>query len=269
MPLPLASAAEQACISSLSQGYGSKDQAELVRLFQPLQAPDGTSTPVDSDDSIADGPESLTPPAEVSKVGFVGLGAMGQGMARSIVTRGFTVQGYDTYPPSTERFTSFHADGKVSGKATAAASPAEAAKDAEVFVIVVQNAAQVSDVLFGAGRAADALPYGATIILSSTVPPSFSRELERRLDALGRGLKLVDAPVSGGVARAANGDLTVSHPLYSSREDKALTMYTRSSAPARLQLFTLHTAPFWPCPAKRPTSTASMGVSARLPPSSS
>lgn len=192
-----------------------------MRLFQPLQAPDGTSTPVGSADSSADGLESLTPPAEVSKVGFVGLGAMGQGMARSIVTRGFSVQGYDTYPPSTEKFASFQTDNKSIGKATAAASPAEAAKEAEVFVIVVQNAAQVSDVLFGAGRAADALPYGATIILSSTVPPSFSRDLEHRLDALGRGLKLVDAPVSGGVARAANGDLTVSFSLHttSGRQD--------------------------------------------------
>lgn len=134
-------------------------------------------------------------------------------MARSLVRRGFTVQGYDTYPPSIDKFASFDfGNDAVVGNALPANSPAAAAKDSAVFVIVVQNAAQVADVLFGAGKAAEALPHGATIILMSTVPPSFSRDLELRLDALGRGLKLVDAPVSGGVVRAANGDLTVSGP---------------------------------------------------------
>lgn len=147
---------------------------------------------------------------------------MGQGMARSIVKKGFSVSGYDTYPPSTEKFVSFFAQEKGAAQAIGAGSPSEAAKGAEVFVIVVQNAGQVADVLFGAGKAAEVLPYGATIILSSTVPPSFSRELEGRLDALDRGLKLVDAPVSGGVARAANGDLTVSPSSYS------LSCYTQS-----------------------------------------
>jgi 3-hydroxyisobutyrate dehydrogenase-like beta-hydroxyacid dehydrogenase/uncharacterized protein YgbK (DUF1537 family) len=148
----------------------------------------------------------LTPtgtPLEVNRIGFVGLGAMGYGMATSLVRAGISVHGYDVYQPSMERFIS------VGDKATAAASPYDAAEGASVLVLMVQNAAQVEDVLFGSGKAAIALPHGAVVILHSTVPPSFVRSLEQRLLGLGKNIGLVDAPVSGGVARAAKGDLTI------------------------------------------------------------
>jgi 3-hydroxyisobutyrate dehydrogenase-like beta-hydroxyacid dehydrogenase len=91
----------------------------------------------------------------------------------------------------------------------AASSPAEAAKGTAALILMVQNAVQAWDVLFGAGKAAEELSDGATVILSSTVPPSEARRIGDKLESLGRGLSLVDAPVSGGVARAAKGDLTV------------------------------------------------------------
>jgi 3-hydroxyisobutyrate dehydrogenase-like beta-hydroxyacid dehydrogenase len=149
----------------------------------------------------------LTPtvtPNEIDKVGFIGLGAMGLGMATSLVKAGFHVCGYDVSPhPITE----FVAAGE---KAEAASSPAEAALDAKVMILMVQNASQVEDVLFGSGKAAEKLPSGAVVILNSTVPPSFTRSLRSRLLDLGKELDLVDAPVSGGVTKAANGQLTVS-----------------------------------------------------------
>ena len=74
---------------------------------------------------------------------------------------------------------------------------------------MVQNASQVEDILFGTAAAADALADSAVIILSSTVPPKFVCNLQERLSALNRGLVLVDAPVSGGVVRAMEGNLTV------------------------------------------------------------
>jgi 3-hydroxyisobutyrate dehydrogenase-like beta-hydroxyacid dehydrogenase len=98
----------------------------------------------------------------------------------------------------------------------AAASPAEAAKGTTALILMVQNAAQAWDVLFGAGKASDELADGATVILSSTVPPSEARCVGEKLESLGRGLSLVDAPVSGGVARAAKGDLTVRNPFHPS-----------------------------------------------------
>jgi 3-hydroxyisobutyrate dehydrogenase-like beta-hydroxyacid dehydrogenase len=145
---------------------------------------------------------------EINKVGFIGLGAMGIGMATSLVKAGFPVCGYDIYPPSVERFL------KCGRKASGAQTPADAAIDAQVLILMVQNASQADDVLFGSGKAADSLPNGSVVILSSTVPPSFVRDLRARLVVLGRNIDLVDAPVSGGVVRAANGQLTVRLPKF-------------------------------------------------------
>lgn len=149
----------------------------------------------------------LTPtvtPNEIDKVGFIGLGAMGLGMANSLVKAGFHVCGYDVSPRPITEF------GSVGGKSEVARSPAEAALDATILILMVQNAAQVEDVLFGSGQAAGTLPRGSVVILNSTVPPSFARSMRCRLLDLGKELDLVDAPVSGGVAKAANGQLTVS-----------------------------------------------------------
>jgi 3-hydroxyisobutyrate dehydrogenase-like beta-hydroxyacid dehydrogenase len=133
---------------------------------------------------------------------------MGIGMATSLAKAGFPVCGYDIYPPSVERFL------KLGEKASRAQTPADAAVDAQVLVLMVQNAVQAEDVLFGSGKAADSLPNDSVVILSSTVPPSFVRDLRSRLVGLGRNIDLVDAPVSGGVVRAANGQLTVFLPPY-------------------------------------------------------
>jgi 3-hydroxyisobutyrate dehydrogenase-like beta-hydroxyacid dehydrogenase len=174
-----------------------------VRIYTP-------STPTivhEQAKSIANQSETLTPsvtPLGISKVGFVGLGAMGIGMATSLVKAGFNVCGYDVYEPSKQKFLA------VDERASGAKSPAEAAQGAAIFILMVQNATQVTDVLFGAGKAADALPDSSIIILNSTVPPSFVKDLRQRLISLGRKLELIDAPVSGGVARAAKGELAVS-----------------------------------------------------------
>lgn len=167
-----------------------------------------------SDSAVHDGArkieitdDTLTPtvtPNEIKKIGFIGLGAMGMGMAMCLVKAGFHVSGYDISPGPVSEFVS------CGGKAAAAESPAEAALDASVLILMVQNASQVEDVLFGSGNAAEKLAIGAVVILNSTVPPSFARELNSRLNELGKELYLVDAPVSGGVTKAADGLLTVS-----------------------------------------------------------
>jgi 3-hydroxyisobutyrate dehydrogenase-like beta-hydroxyacid dehydrogenase len=131
---------------------------------------------------------------------------MGIGMSTSLVKAGFHVSGYDIYKPSIEKFL------VTDEKATAANSPSEAAQDAEILILMVQNATQADDVLFGSSQAAKALPAGSIVILNSTVPPSFSKSLGKRLASLGTGLELIDAPVSGGVVRAGQGQLTVGLP---------------------------------------------------------
>ena len=199
----MASAAEQLYLSASSQGFGRQDDSGVLRVYAP-------STPTivhEQAKPIANQSETLTTsvtPLEVSKVGFIGLGAMGIGMATSLVKEGFNVCGYDVYEPSKQKFLA------VGTRASGAKSPAEAAQGAAILILMVQNAAQVTDVLFGAGKAADALPDSSIVILNSTVPPSFIKDLRQRLISLGRKLELIDAPVSGGVAKAAAGELTVS-----------------------------------------------------------
>ncbi|KAF4960756.1 hypothetical protein FSARC_10385 [Fusarium sarcochroum] len=201
VPTPLASTAEQLYIAGAAQGFGSEDDAGLVRLFLP-----GCPEKVKEQASAISDTSKLaasTTAHEISKIGIVGLGAMGQGMAASLVRAGFNVHGYDVFKLSIDKFAS------LGENASPASSPADAAKDASLLILMVQNALQAEDVLFGSGRVVDVLPDDAIVMLSSTVAPSFVKELQEKLHCLGRGIQLVDAPVSGGVVRAANGTLTI------------------------------------------------------------
>ncbi|WP_432189595.1 L-threonate dehydrogenase [Streptomyces sp. Tue6028] len=133
------------------------------------------------------------------RVGVVGLGAMGLGMARSLRAAGYDVGVHDLRP---DVAAGFARDG-----GTAFASPCELAADADVLVCVVVNAAQVESVLFDADGAAEGLRPGAVFVMCSTVDPSWSARLEERLAE--RGVLYLDAPISGGAARAAAGELTM------------------------------------------------------------
>ncbi|MEZ4861233.1 MAG: NAD(P)-binding domain-containing protein [Caldilineaceae bacterium] len=133
------------------------------------------------------------------RVGFIGLGAMGMGMANSLLRAGFTVRGYDINPATVEHF--------VAGGGQGAATVAEAATGADVLIIVVLNADQVTDVLFGQGQAAQNLPKASVVMICSTVSPAFARQTAQKLANL--GLQMLDTPISGGTARAAEGKLSI------------------------------------------------------------
>ncbi|WP_088282037.1 L-threonate dehydrogenase [Ideonella sp. A 288] len=133
------------------------------------------------------------------KVGLVGLGAMGRGMAGSLRRAGFDVHVFDVRPQAVAGFV---ADGGV-----ACASPAELAAACEVVVSVVVNAAQTESVLFGDGGCAAAMRAGSVFVMCSTVDPHWSVALEARLAE--RGLLYLDAPISGGAAKAASGQMTM------------------------------------------------------------
>jgi 3-hydroxyisobutyrate dehydrogenase len=131
-------------------------------------------------------------------VAFVGLGAMGAGMARCLVRHGFAVRGFDVRP---EPVASLAAEG-----AYAARSSADAADGAESAIVIVLNADQVEDVVFGPDGLAGSLPPDAHVVCMSTVAPPRAREFAER--AAAQGLRWIDAPVSGGTERAAEGTLT-------------------------------------------------------------
>jgi 3-hydroxyisobutyrate dehydrogenase len=144
-------------------------------------------------------PEPLAPAAQTQRrIGFIGLGAMGGPIARHLCEAGHHVAGFDLNRAALDRL--------AQAGGTAASCAAEAAHGADLLIVMVVNGTQAEAVLFGQGAAA-ALPQGATIILSSTLPPDHAAAIAARLE--GMGLLMLDAPVSGGVTGAEAGTLTV------------------------------------------------------------
>ena len=141
----------------------------------------------------------------IGVIGVIGLGAMGSGMAASLRRAGFDVQVFDLRPGVAEAFA------REGG--TACTSAAELARASDVVVSVVVNAAQTEDLLFGSGSGsgsggvAAAMQPGSVFVMCSTVDPNWSIALEARLEAL--GLLYLDAPISGGAAKAASGQMTM------------------------------------------------------------
>jgi 3-hydroxyisobutyrate dehydrogenase len=133
------------------------------------------------------------------RAGFIGLGAMGSGMAASLLRAGITVRGYDINSTAVERL--------VAAGGEAASSPAEVAQGADAVLLMVLNSDQADHTLFGPQSAVETLASGAVVILCSTVSPAYVRTLATRLAA--HNLLFLDAPVSGGTARAANGALSI------------------------------------------------------------
>ena len=134
----------------------------------------------------------------MTRVAFVGLGAMGLPMATNLLGRGFTVSGYD--------LNSRALDALESAGGNRAGSAAEAASGADILILMVVNAAQAEAVLFEGG-ALEALRPGGMVALMATCPPSAVEAIEARVREAGR--RLVDAPVSGGVAGARGATLTI------------------------------------------------------------
>jgi len=140
----------------------------------------------------------LAPPRP-RDVGVIGLGAMGGGMARSLRRAGHAVHVFDVRPDVTRAFA---AEG-----GGACGSPAHLAPHCDVIVSVVVNAAQTEAVLFGEGGCAAAMKPGSVFVMCSTVAPGWSADLEQRLAA--QGILYLDAPISGGAARAEAGQITM------------------------------------------------------------
>lgn len=128
----------------------------------------------------------------------VGLGSMGLGMAGSLRRAGFEVVGVDVSAERREAATDL-------GCATEP-TPAAAAPRATLLVSVVVNAAQTEAVLFGADGALSHLAPNAVVVSCATLPPAAAEALGAKVEATGR--HYLDAPMSGGPARAADGQLT-------------------------------------------------------------
>lgn len=135
----------------------------------------------------------------MTAVGVIGLGSMGGGVARSLLAKKFETHVYDVRPETVKAL--------VAQGAKAAATPAALGAACEVVVVLVVNAEQTEKVLFGEQGAASAMKAGAVVVSSATLAPDVAEQLGARLERM--GLLMIDAPVSGGAAKAAAGEMTI------------------------------------------------------------
>lgn len=129
---------------------------------------------------------------------LIGLGAMGYGMGQSLLRAGIAVDGFDLDATTQARF---RAESDLDRSLDQAASEADGA------ILVVVNAAQTEQALFGEAGLAQRLRPGAVVIGCATIEASQAVEFERRLAE--NGILYLDAPISGGSARAAQGKLSI------------------------------------------------------------
>ncbi|MEM9431828.1 MAG: L-threonate dehydrogenase [Pseudomonadota bacterium] len=132
------------------------------------------------------------------QLAVIGLGSMGYGMALSCVRAGHQVYGCDLVPEHVARFA---ADGGTAGTLS------ELGADLDAAAIVVLNAAQVEAVLFGPDALVPRLRAGTVVLGCATVPPDFARKMEGRCRE--HGVHYLDAPISGGASKAAQGQLSI------------------------------------------------------------
>ena len=138
----------------------------------------------------------------MKKVGLIGLGAMGSGMASSLRRAGFDLYVFDVRSDIARQFC------ETGG--TACESIKELGSICDVVVSVVVNAAQTEEVLFGSPTSpglADSLKPQSVFVMCSTVDPNISIAFESRLAK--KDILYVDAPISGGAAKAASGEMTM------------------------------------------------------------
>jgi len=135
--------------------------------------------------------------ATISRIGFIGIGSMGWPMARRLIEAGYTVAVQDAVPGRAADFAKRHGG-------TAATTAAEAADGADAIITMLPTSRDVAAVLAAIGPA---LKRGAVVVEMSSGEPSATRAMAAELAAL--GVAMVDAPVSGGVARAETGELAI------------------------------------------------------------
>ena len=131
------------------------------------------------------------------RVGIVGVGAMGMGIAKALLSSGFEVVARD--------IVAAREDEAVAAGAKRAASAADIAGEVDICITVVVDAEQTREVVFGAQGLASCASPNLVVMMCSTIAPSDTEAIARQLGAI----PLVDAPISGGPARAHAGTLSV------------------------------------------------------------
>jgi 3-hydroxyisobutyrate dehydrogenase len=135
----------------------------------------------------------------MTSIGFVGIGNMGLPMVANLVKAAFAVRAYDVRREAV--------DAAVGRGAEALASAAEAARRGEVVITMLPDSPDVETAYLGPGGVLEGASPGLVCIDMSTIDPATTRRVGERLQAV--GVRMLDAPVSGGVPRAIDGTLTI------------------------------------------------------------
>jgi 3-hydroxyisobutyrate dehydrogenase len=133
------------------------------------------------------------------KIGFIGTGTMGLPMVANLVAKGFAVTAYDVVPAAV--------DAAIARGAARAESPEKAAAAGELIITMLPSSANVEAVYLGAGGIIQGAVTGRLCVDMSTIDPGTSQRVAARLKE--RGIRFLDAPVSGGVGGAVAGTLAI------------------------------------------------------------
>ena len=135
----------------------------------------------------------------MAKLGFTGLGIMGKPMAGHLLDAGHTVHVYDLVPGPVKEL--------VSKGAVACSSNKEIAQKSDVIIIMVPDTPDVEAVLFGKDGVAEGVKPGSIVVDMSSISPIATKEFAKKLNAM--GVKMLDAPVSGGQVGAEKATLSI------------------------------------------------------------
>lgn len=135
----------------------------------------------------------------INKIGFIGLGTMGQHMAANLIKAGFDLAVYDTVPEAVQRI--------AQQGATQAKSVEEVSSRSDAVILMLPNTPDVQSVVHGAGGLLENPPARRLIVDMSTISPVAVRQMSADLAA--RQIAFLDAPVSGGPIGAQNASLTI------------------------------------------------------------
>ena len=133
------------------------------------------------------------------KIGFIGLGIMGKPMSKNLLKAGYDLVVCDLNTSAVEEV--------VVAGATKAESPKEVAEQTDIIITMLPNSPQVKQVVLGEGGIIEGARAGSIVIDMSSIAPLVSRDVAKQL--AGKGVEMLDAPVSGGEPKAIDGTLSV------------------------------------------------------------
>src|SRR6266853_552878 len=128
-------------------------------------------------------------------IAFIGIGNMGRPMLANLLKNGFSAIAYDIVPAA------------LDGGAARAASPGEAAASGDIVITILPSSGNVEAAYLGAGGILEGIARGKLCVDMSTIDPGTSQRVAARLAE--KGIRFVDAPVSGGVGGATAGTLAI------------------------------------------------------------